>query len=377
MAIYNRTFNLVIKNLRSCYYPNGIVAGRHHFTDYWARDGFFASLGSMAIGDFEIVNKMVELFFSYQRYDGLIPYRVMNGPMISLQKYLMGKPPKYSLPKPTYRLRGFGQNIYDGTTLCVLVAAELGIMNKLKKNFINESVRALNYLETREKQGLLWDGPMAEWHDSIYKFGNLLYSNVIYWKSLKRLGDYLKKINDDRAGWFDTKQKSVAKSIRKRLWNGKFFADWYDYKRQDYFYPYGNLLAVLWGLTTPHESESILEEAGKLWFGFTLETNVPKYPWWRVDFLNHLIGMGDYQNQGVLWLQPGILYAAALAKVGRLKKSEAFLKLISDQILKFGGVYEAYERNGKPIQRIIYKSEQPFAWSAGLFLWANKIIEGK
>jgi hypothetical protein len=205
----------------------------------------------------------------------------------------------------------------------------------------------------------------------------LLYSNVIYWKSLKRLGDYLKKINDDRAGWFDTKQKSVAKSIRKRLWNGKFFADWYDYKRQDYFYPYGNLLAVLWGLTTPHESESILEEAGKLWFGFTLETNVPKYPWWRVDFLNHLIGMGDYQNQGVLWLQPGILYAAALAKVGRLKKSEAFLKLISDQILKFGGVYEAYERNGKPIQRIIYKSEQPFAWSAGLFLWANKIIEGK
>ena len=44
-------------NLHSCYSQFGILAGRHHFTDYWARDGFFASFGSLAIGDQEIVAK--------------------------------------------------------------------------------------------------------------------------------------------------------------------------------------------------------------------------------------------------------------------------------------------------------------------------------
>jgi len=52
--------NLVIKKaraiaadcLRRCYDANGIVAGRHQFNDYWARDSFFASFGALEIKNY-------------------------------------------------------------------------------------------------------------------------------------------------------------------------------------------------------------------------------------------------------------------------------------------------------------------------------------
>lgn len=98
---------IAAEELRACYQEGGIVAGTHHFTDYWGRDGFFASMGAMAIEDYAVVRNMVETFFNYQRSDGMIPYRVMNGP-VTLGKYL-GHPKKSEKPSPTYKLRGFGQ----------------------------------------------------------------------------------------------------------------------------------------------------------------------------------------------------------------------------------------------------------------------------
>jgi hypothetical protein len=43
-------------------------------------------------------------------------------------------------------------------------------------------------------------------------------------------------------------------------------------------------------------------------------------------------------------------------------------------ILENKGVYEVYDKTGKPVKRIIYKSEYPFAWSSGLLIYAAKEI---
>ena len=41
-------------------------------------------------------------------------------------------------------------------------------------------------------------------------------------------------------------------------------------------------------------------------------------------------------------------------------------------------VYEVYEESGVPVKRFLYKSEYPFAWSAGMYVYAyNKIIKKK
>ena len=44
--------------LRSNYTDAGIVAGKDHFSDVWARDSLFASFGSIALGDTEVVKKI-------------------------------------------------------------------------------------------------------------------------------------------------------------------------------------------------------------------------------------------------------------------------------------------------------------------------------
>lgn len=363
MATHDQAIKIATESLRACYEKNGIIAGPHHFTDYWARDGYFAALGSLSIGDNEIVSKMLDLFFSHQRGDGLIPYRIMRGPL-SLAKYF-GRPSFYKSPKPTYRLRGIGQPVLDGTTLTVLFAALLG-----RKSKLTQIKSALEYLKTKERHGLLWDGPMGEWNDAVWKWGNLLYSNIIYWYMYDRLANWTKTIDPTLSTALSTKSTQIAHDLRSRLWTGGYFADWHDYKRQDYFYPFGNCLAIAWGFTTEAESSAILKKCQTVRSNFSLETNTPKYPWWRVDLFQRLAGMSDYQNHGILWWQPVTTYLKAL----RLTNHKDEVKTIEDQIIKRiitdQTVSECYERSGQPVKRAIYTSEHPFAWASGLILWS-------
>lgn len=356
-----KTVDIASRELRSCYQEHGPVAGTHHFTDYWGRDGFFALQGSLAIGDTEIAKQMVDLFLNHQRSDGLIPYRVMNGP-ITIMKYF-GHPKRYSEPKPSYELRERGPLVLDGTTLSIMTLAQLWKTGQIEvEHYASKVEKALDFLKTREKFGLLWDGVMCEWNDAALKQGNLLYSNIIYWNMYRELGD-------------DTKQAEIAQNLRERLWNGSFFADWHDDKRWDYFNPFGNLLAVAWGLATPEETESILQTAEDAKIQFTLESNTPKYPSKLVWWFSRLIGIGDYQNQGMLWWQPVCAYVVALAKSGRLKEAREQFSLMSKKIQADNKIWECYERDGRPAIRTLYRAEQPFAWAAGLILWANSYLK--
>jgi glycogen debranching enzyme len=352
---------IATEELRACYQEEGIVAGTHHFSDYWGRDGFFASMGSLAIEDYKIVRSMVDLFFEHQRPDGMIPYRVMNGPA-DLGKYL-GHSRKFKEPVPTYELRGKGPEVLDGTTLAVMTLAKLWQKGEASVDKYYDKVKkALKYLATKEKDGLLWDGEMCEWNDAAKKWGHILYSNVIYWNMFSELGMMEKK-------------DEVAGKLRGRLWNGKFFADWHDDKRQNYFHPFGNLMAVAWGLTTNEEANSILEESTKAKVGFTLESNTPKYPNGKVMLFNRLIGIGDYQNKGMLWWQPACAYVAALVKTGKVTEARKQMELMSNKIIDDQKVFECYERGGRPVKRLTFQAEQPFAWAAGLYLWASSLIE--
>ena len=211
---------------------------------------------------------------------------------------------------------------------------------------------------------------MAEWNDTALKWGNLLYSNVIYWYMLDRLSAWTQSFDLDLSKQLKLKRNTVAKALRKRLWNGKYFADWYDYKRQDYFYAFGNCLAIAWGLTKKGESESILKECKKVRLSFTLETNSPKYPWWRIDIFQQLIGMGNYQNKSLLWWQPVLSYLSALKKVGEQTEVDQLVKTITQKVIKDKLIYECYQRSGLPLKKILFRSECPFAWSTGMLLWA-------
>ena len=56
-------YEIALNDLRRCYTPKGIVAGRKskRMHQYWARHGFFASFGSLKLNDGPLVKK--NLFF--------------------------------------------------------------------------------------------------------------------------------------------------------------------------------------------------------------------------------------------------------------------------------------------------------------------------
>ncbi len=135
------------------------------------------------------------------------------------------------------------------------------------------------------------------------------------------------------------------------------------------------MLAIVFGFTNAMETKKILELAKQhCWNGFTLETNYPTYPPWRIPIIAYIIGMADYHNRGCLWLQPGILYTIALAHAGFTKEGRFVLSQVATKINEHHDVYEVYEKSGGPVHRTMYQSEHAFAWSAGLFLWASHIL---
>ncbi|MBI5620036.1 hypothetical protein HY950_03685, partial [Candidatus Gottesmanbacteria bacterium] len=254
---------------------------------------------------------------------------------------------------PNFRSIQSGGLVLDGGLMTLIAARRLHDKAFLQKH--DAAVKRIrNWYEKRFGNGLLTEWFQCEWADAVLKSGKTLYTNILYWKA--------------------TGDKSIKEKIVDTFWNGRYFSDWFDYKRQDYFASHPNMLAIVFGLATRQQAIKILDFAkAHCWNGWTLEENYPAYPWWRIPMQNHLVGMADYHN-GLLWLQPGILYAVAVNKVGKKREAQYILSEIAKKIAEFQCVYEVYEKNGQPVKRFMYRSEHPFAWSAGLYLWAYRQI---
>lgn len=349
--------DIAIRGLMACQTNVGIIAGPGHFVDLWARDSLFATFGAGAA----ITKKTIETFLRHQRTDGLIPYRVRRS-AVSLSKYF-GTPKYLSSPVADFRSYQSGGIVPDGGLMTVI--ATFGYVRRSgdRQFFVthkSQLVKAVEWYDERLKNNLISEWFLCEWADAVLKVGKTLYTNILYWKALGDLGMH-------------AKQRTVGDAIRKYFWNGTFFGDWIDYRRQNYFASHANMLAIVFGFTTEREAARILSYARRhCWNGWTLETNYPRYPFWRIPLHNHLVGMGDYHNRGCLWLQPGIVYAMALYKAGQQQEARRVFDAISKKIVEYNGVYEVYEKSGKPVARRFYTSEQPFAWSAGLYLWAYR-----
>lgn len=364
MRVPDDAKKIAYRDLLACNTPIGLTAGAHHFVDLWARDSLFATFGLSDKKDFPVMKKTIETFLAYQREDGLIPYRVRRS-AVSIGKYF-GQPSVLQTPQADFRSYQSGGLVPDGGLMTVIAAAAYVRKSgdrKFRLAYDGRIHRVLKWYGDHYNDGLITEWFQCEWADGVLKSGNTLYTNILYWKAL---GD-MKLFG---------RQKHIGDLIRKAFWNGNFFADWVDWKRQDYFAAHPNMLAIIFGLATHEESADILNFAKEhCWNGWALEENYPAYPWWRIPLLHTLAGMGDYHNRGCIWLQPTILYAVALRRLGETNESKKVLAQVAKKIVEYHGVYEIYEKNGMPVRRLFYHSEQPFAWSAGLYLWAASLLQ--
>ncbi len=374
MSNLEKAKEIAKRDLKACYGKKGIFAGTNHFKDYWARDSFFASLGSLAINDKNIVKKNLELFLENVKA-GQIPLRVGKTSFGVVLSYL-GFKSKDSKRKPIYHIDKSKAFPKDQNSLFIITLYEYLKKTKDKKLLKDnihkiENIVAWNLGHT-DKDLLIEEEKFCNWTDSVKKQGKVLYTNVCHCYSLFCISELFRLLKDkNKQKKYLSLYEKVKEKINEIFWNGEHYIDWiHKEKIYSYFSSDGNFLGVLWDIADK-ENKKHVEEAAHLFDIHDVPSQCvhPVYPKRLISEQIRLVGLGDYHN-GLSWLWLGSINALAKYRVEMKKEAKEMLEKIADIIVKHNGVYEVYDKKGLPVKRIIYKAEQPFAWSSGLFLYA-------
>ncbi len=354
-----------LNDLRRCYTPKGIVAGRRskRFNQYWARHSFFASSGALALNDVQQVKQNLELFASLQKITGVIPNQ------ISLDL------------KPRYKL--LAGSVIDSTALFVISLAEY-VKKTNDKAFATKmfpkAKKAMEFLlsKDRDNDSLIEERVFANWAETVLKFGNVLYTNCCYYKALKEFAWLAsKQKNELLERKFEGLAKKTKSKINQVFWDGNYYIDWIDFRRHDFFSSDGNLLAIDFEIADKAQGQMILNKIKQHQLNkIPLKTNYPNYPIWRIP--PTLLPLLEYHyHNGFSWPWLGCLNAIALQKVGWKKEAKNALKNVALLINQNGIAHEVFDEKGKPVNGLFLKSERPFAWTAGYFIRAANELKTK
>ena len=375
--LIKKAYDIASRDLRSCYTPDGIVAGRKHFNSYWSRDGFWGVFGALELHDFEQSKKHLELFMSYQRPNGQFPVRIAPrglriGPFRFRQTSLKG----------IFRVGEFLSTSFDPTSLFIMAVWQY-YRHTLDKDFLKKSFKAVyhaitwNQVNDIDGDGLIEAPVLSDWMDSILKKGDLLNINVIHQKALDNFASICRVLGKEKeAQNFENLSRKSKSRINEIFWNGSYYVDWIDKGKVGGFSSDGNVLAILFGIADEKQSLAILEtiEEYKLDKETPLKTVYPLYQSKQIAFHYRLFGLAGYHNK-YIWLWLACLNALNKFRLG--KKTEAFddLEKIAKIIVKYKVVYEIYTDKGEPVETLFYSSERPFAWNAACFIYAVKSME--
>jgi len=345
-----KAFEIAKENLENCFRDGGIIASIDHFSDFWARDSFYASWGLLVIGETKRVKTNLELYIRYQKSDGQIARRIdRSHTWLSYLKIHIAR--KNLHPKYT------GAYIFpamDPNCLFVITAfkyfQETNDLEFLRQNF-QSLLSAINWLEKNEKDGLIFENVFANWMDVIIKKGSVFYTNILYAEALKNFSAIAETFGKkDLAQNYLEKFNWLKNILNEKFWNGEYFIDWINgNKKYDYFSSDGNLLAIIFDVTNQNQTEKILKFIAKNNLDtMPLKTNYPNYPWWRTALRMYLIGVPGYQNNFASWLWLGYLYTVALEKSNLSQKSTETYRKISQKIEDYQIIYEIYTPQGQP-----------------------------
>jgi len=351
-----KAYEIAAESLRQCYSDFGILAGKRHFDDYWARDCFFGCLGALKLKDYYIVKKSFELFLKYQKDDGQLPMRI--GQYDVNFKFIGIRIRAEILPR-------YGDDKNNSKTTDPNSLFIISLHEYLKKTqdypFFEENYKKIkaaidwNFSQDSDNDLLIEEKPYANWMDSIKKQGKVLYTNICHWKAVE---SFSKMAHKEDAEKYSIMSGKIKDRINELFWNGNYFVDWVkENVKYDYFSSDGNLLAVYFGFVTRMQKKKILAGLNKFKENSILiETSYPFYSKKFVSLRLKLVGMGDYHN-GLYWL-----WLSCLASCIENKKTRAdILNKIASILVKEGVVVEVYDRKLRPLKRLLYQGEKPFA----------------
>ena len=358
-------------------------AGYRNFRESWVRDFGFASYGLLALDESDTVRDTLEAFLWHQTPAGQLPVKLHSISTATRFFYsLFGReqPTEFML-KPKY-VSGHGAPSLDGQALLVIAAChyaqETDDFQFLQDHWrqLKLAVQWLQLHRNDHEDILLNQGSYADWADSVARRGNVLYTNVVYWKALSvmRLAATSLDLNKD-ATLYLAEAETLARKIQETFWRsdlGYFVTS----NQLEQLSSDGNLLSIAWGLTSPTQAESILKVMEEAEMAQPVPTRVvyPPYPNYLISVENILGGLANYHTTAS-WLWLGAWHVIALAKNDRLEEAQTMMERITEVIVRDRQVNEVHGPDGKPLQSIWYKSESPLTWNAGMVLYAYKVLE--
>jgi hypothetical protein len=284
--------------------------------------------------------------------------------------------------KPVHKGR-FGFPNIDPNPIFVITAGKY-VLESGDRKWLSENIEKINQAlfwlkkQDQDMDMLVEEGTLANWTDTVRKFhkmGKTLYSNILTWKALEEGKNLNKMLAKEFPGELDVWKDVLKFKIVDTFWNGKYFSDWISGgHRFDYFATDSNILAIISGLANREQSIQILDTMRK-YFGkdpVPPPVNWPVYPKKLLAWRHALSGLPGYHNAYGRWLWIACLSALANRLLGNEERFLQEIGIVSDWITAYGKVYEVYRPDGTPFHRPFWKSESPFAWNAGFFLWTCK-----
>lgn len=373
-------YHIAVRDLRACYNPEGIVAGRTHFNAYWARDGFWAVFGALEIGDFDQARLHLELFAKHQRSNGELPARI-EFLSRSFWRSFWPYRPRLTVPRSIFRAGQFVFKPVDPAALFVIAIWQY-YRHTSDQDFLRKfaplAQKAVDWLSgfDQDGDGLLETGYLSDWMDSILKRGKILNINIIYAKAVHNLAKICGKLGQsDQSRTCRAKAREICAKIRSVFWNGQYFYDWLDKNKHGGFAADGNVLAILFKIATPEQTQAIFNyiQANQLDQGHPLVSVWPPYRRTQTLITYWIAGIADYHSS-LIWPWLGAINALNKFRHKKQKEAIADLALIGKWYLKNGVVAEVYEKDGQPVSRSLYQAEQPFAWHAASYIYAVRSI---
>ena len=367
--------------------PNGeikrvLCAGHRNFREPWARDLSFAVFGLMETGEAEVARQSLEVFLHFQKPSGQFPIKCYSTGIIDRYIHsLFGRRQPTNIPlRPKY-LSGHHTVSLDGNALLVI-----SILNYASYSNDLEFVRqhwaglkqAVYWLEEKalRERDLLYQEAYSDWADSLALKGFVLYTNVIYWKVLKEMADFSKKISshEDTGPWLE-KATRTRIAIYAEFWRDDpgYFINSLEIPD---FSSAGNLLAIAWGLVSNSQGRKILEALDRFKMSDPVPTKVMQavIPRKFIAIENRIAGIPQYHTQAA-WLWLGAWHVVSLAKMGRLVEADEILERIMKVVERDKIVYEVYGVDGKFLSTPLYTAEAPLTWSAGMIVYAYHYVD--
>lgn len=374
--VFEKLEHIAKDSLSACYSEDKIVASPAHFSDFWARDTFFAVPGMLAIGEYDRVKKCLEYFLRLQRADGKIPRKVSQD--VTVIKYLFGKNIRLKKPKIVYQ--GLVPPFQAMDSELLFVIAVEAYLEKTRdydfaEKYYSHIRRAIDWHMQETKKNVTHEGFVREyflgnWMDSVFKFGPVLYTNVLYAKALASMVSIAQIAgHDDEAEVFVRRAQKSKRMIRKDFWKEQYFCDELRLKERDTFDIAGNVLAVVYDIADAKQKKCIVDALlAEFQSNNVAIRAVPSgYPWYKINPVVQVMGIADYHTQAS-WLWITSLVAQVFYDHDRPEESWKLLMLIEALALRDGEIGETYGLDTNPYKRFLWKSATPFAWSSAMVL---------